>query len=74
MRNQTKWFAIPLRTDGTECIGTTGVLTGNYASKQSMLRYCVNKYGVSGTTYVLYIKGNSWMHKGLHTVGECDYV
>jgi hypothetical protein len=46
-----RYGAIPLRADGSERMGTEGVLTGDYASPDNFIRYRVRPYGTPGTTY-----------------------
>jgi hypothetical protein len=50
----SKYLAIPLRDDGTERLGTEGVLSGQYDSTVAFLRYCVRRYAQPGTVYVIY--------------------
>jgi hypothetical protein len=38
-----KFFAIPLRADGTEYMGTEGVLSGEYQSAKNFIKYNLSR-------------------------------
>lgn len=61
-----KWWAIPLRPNGQEKMGTEGCLCGYYTSKRTFVRYLLNPYGQPGTLYNLYIRTSNgeWILKG----------
>ena len=63
-----KWYAIPLRADGTESLGTIGVLTGEYKCKETFLRYRVRPHGDPGKSYQLYTKDSDWRKQGTVTL------
>lgn len=57
-----KYFAIPLRADGTEELGTFGVLTGNYGSYETFVRYLFGRYSCTETRYNVYTVHNQTWH------------
>ena len=54
-----KYFAIPLREDGTERLGTEGVFVGEYLSHQNFLRYRVAPNATNPYGYAIYLKSST---------------
>lgn len=47
-------FARPLRADGTEYMGTEGVISGDYQTLATFNRYSFRHHGLAGFTYNVY--------------------
>lgn len=50
----SKFWAIPIRDNGMEKLGTDGVLIGRYASIGNFVRFMMLKHGRPGITYNIY--------------------
>jgi len=64
-----KLYAIPKRADGTDSLGTFGVMSGEYQSVRNFIRFNVSKNAKAWTTYSLWRKTSS---SGWKKLGEYD--
>lgn len=59
-----KYYAIPQQADGSDRMGTEGVISGEYKDLHNFKRFN-HKYAKRGTTYNLYLKTDSdWVSRG----------
>ena len=59
-----RYFAIPQQADGTDRMGTDGVLAGEYQSLDNFKRFN-RRHTKPNTTYNLYLKtSNDWIQRG----------
>lgn len=62
-----KYFGIPVRKNGTDEMGTIGVVSGEYQSCQNFIRYN-RKHFDSDTLYAVYYKtSQNWRFQGFHS-------
>lgn len=61
-----KFYAIPVRSNGRDQLGTCGIISGEYKSLQNFIRYN-RKYMDNDKLYAVYIKSNDWNFQGFHS-------